>query len=408
MNSKTNNNFIRYHFRPAALILAATCIFLLYGCGTTNNKTIEMPDQIVLSWTGDPATTQTISWHGETKYDGTVLCIGKSFPAEVTEIQQGSYYRYSAEITGLIAGQTYEYRVGAGTTWSKPYTFTTERNEDFSFMYMGDIQYEIMDRDYKKWGNFIENAYELNPKTAFLLIGGDMVINNNDLAEYEAVLDYGQPLFSSVSVMTTPGNHETAVTPDRYKELFALPENGTDMTKEEVYSFEYGNCHIVSLNSNLFRPERLKAMGQKKWDMMMKQVEEWLVKDLSTSDAKWNVVFMHQPAYPVAENLDIYSLIREYWVPIFEKYEVDVVFVGHQHVYMRTKSINGVTYIMARSGEKYSRYYQIGDPIPKFVKVLEEMNTYEVVSVKSESLAVEAFDANGKEIDQWIKRDPAK
>jgi hypothetical protein len=388
----------------AALILIATACFSLGFTGygeQTQPDVISTPDEIMLSWTGNPASTVTVSWRGDSEYQGVVLCNGKRFSAESTEVVDGEYYRYTGEITGLLPGQSYEYKVGDGNTWSKTHRFTTEKKGAFSFMYMGDIQYENMQQDYQSWGNLIDEAYQKNPATAFLLLGGDLVVDNSEIAEYEAVLDQGQPMFASVPVMTTPGNHETNVTPDRYKQLFALPQNGTNQTKEEIYSFDYGNCHIVSLNSNLFRPERIASMGQDKWNAMMKEVETWIKDDLSAHEGDFIVVFMHHPPYPISVNLDIYGLVEKAWVPLFEKYGVDVVFVGHQHIYMRTKSIDGVTYIMARSGEKYSRYYEKGDPIPKYVKTLAEENTYEVVNVTKDTLEVVAYDKDGKAIDRW-------
>ena len=39
-------------------------------------------------------------------------------------------------------------------------------------------------------------------------------------------------------------------------------------------------------------------------------------------------------------------------MPLFEKYGVDLVLCGHQHVYMRTAPQNGVTYVMLASGPK--------------------------------------------------------
>lgn len=385
------------------MLMAASCALMLTACGTPGKTSNETPDEIVLSWTGDPGTTQTVSWRGETEYAGVAVCNGKRFIAETVRIPGENYYRYTAAITGLLPGQTYQYRVGDGSAWSPWHRFTTETSGSFAFMYMGDIQYEAMNQDYKKWGNFIDNAYDQYPQTAFLLLGGDLVVNNGDLIEYEAVLKNGQPMLAQVPLMTTPGNHETDVTPDRYKELFALPENGTKQTIEEVYSFDYNNCHVVSLNSNLFQPERIHAMGRQKWNMMMDEVDRWLESDLSGDGSDFTIVFMHHPPYPILENLDIYDLVEQRWTPIFEKNDVDVVFVGHQHIYMRTKSMDGVTYIMARSGEKYSRYYETGDPIPKYVEVLAEINTYELVSVTKDQLTVQAFDPEGNLVDQWTK-----
>lgn len=380
------------------------CMLVLGGCGAFKTASIQIPDQIVLSWTGDPATTQTVSWHGDTSYEGMAECNGREYIAHRTEVRAGEYYRYSAEITDLQGGKTYEYRVGDGRKWSEKHTFTTEKTGDFNFLYMGDIQYELMNRDYAKWGQLADLAYKKNPLTAFVIMGGDMVENNGALDEFGSVLTNGQSLFGSVSMMPTPGNHETSVTPSTYKKIFSLPLNGTKETREEVYSFDYGNCHIVSLNSSLFLPERIADMGKTKWESIMEDVHKWLEKDLANSAAKWKIVVMHHPPYPVAEDDEIYGKIRNDWVPILEKNGVDLVFCGHQHVYMRTKPINGITYIMARSGEKYSQYYQQGDPIPDYVAKLKEVNSFEVVSVKNNSLTVVAYDAKGQRIDTWKKK----
>ncbi len=392
------------NLKKYAIFLIMICTLGFSGCGMVKDEVIAVPDQIVLSWTGDPSTTQTISWHGETKYHGVVLCNDVQFPAEVTKIKREDYYRYTAEISGLKAGQTYVYRVGDGLTWSEEHNFSTEKNGEFSFMYLGDIQYEKMEQDYEKWGMFVDDAYKQNPALAFILQGGDLVVEDSVLAEYEAVLAKGQGLFATIPLMTTPGNHEGVVTPDLYKELFALPQNGPNQMKEEVYSFDYGNTHIISLNSNLFGLEMIEDIGQKKWHAKVDKVNDWLKKDLRETDAAWIIVVMHHPPYPVADNLEMYGMIEDTWVPIFEQYGVDLAFIGHQHIYMRTKPINGITYIMARSGEKYSRYYQLGDPIPGFVEVLVETNTYQIISVKADTLSVEAFNAEGKLVDHWEKQ----
>ena len=70
---------------------------------------------------------------------------------------------------------------------------------------------------------------------------------------------------------------------------------------------------------------------------------------------------------------------------------------------MRTEEINGITYIMGRSGEKYSRYYKKGDPLPSYVKTLSEEKTYQVVSIKGNRMTVESFGSGGKRVDKWTK-----
>ena len=103
--------------------------------------------------------------------------------------------------------------------------------------------------------------------------------------------------------------------------------------------------------------EREKFMGESAWDDLIDGIDVWLKEDLQKNRKKWNVVFLHHPAYGVDENSRLSEEIRKRWVPIFEDAGVDLVLCGHQHVYMRSETINGVTYIMGNSGQKRSQYY---------------------------------------------------
>ena len=449
---KLRDILIMVVFPIAAVLIIMTAKGVLFPgpsfAGPSDTDQNGANDQeIVLSWTGEPSSTQTVSWHGKKEYGGILQWTkgevltndpkeeealfeenANEKKAEKTEVRENEYFTYSAEITGLKADTKYSYRVGDGKNWSRPRTFSTAPKEEenaekvFSFIYMGDIQYELMDRDYKKWDRFADHAYRKNADAAFALFGGDMVVNNAEIEEYEAVMKYGGPMFSNMSIMTTPGNHETSIAPYTYKRIFSLPENGpagnkeTDQSQtksadlsEEVYSFDYGDCHIVSLNSNLFLEERKNDMGEGEWQKMNGDVKEWLTLDLSESNKEWKIAFMHHPPWPVSEDAEdysdteVYRMIRENWVPIFEKYGIDLVLCGHQHIYMRTEEINGITYIMGRSGEKYSRYYKKGDPLPSYVKTLSEEKTYQVVSIKGNRMTVESFGSGGKRVDKWTK-----
>ena len=127
------------HKLARVLMPLIVCAVLLGGCTQVdrdNGAAIEKPDQIVLSWTENPATTQTVSWHGDTLYQGMAEANGRDYKATVTNVRNGEYYRYSAVMTGLLPGTTYGYRVGDGETWSEKHHFTTEKSGDFRFIFM--------------------------------------------------------------------------------------------------------------------------------------------------------------------------------------------------------------------------------------------------------------------------------
>ena len=72
----------------------------------------------------------------------------------------------------------------------------------------------------------------------------------------------------------------------------------------------------------------------------------WLEKELaaarSNHDIDWIVVCMHQVAVSTADKFNGADLgIREEWVPLFDRYGVDLVVCGHEHHYERSHPIRG-------------------------------------------------------------------
>jgi 3',5'-cyclic AMP phosphodiesterase CpdA len=70
----------------------------------------------------------------------------------------------------------------------------------------------------------------------------------------------------------------------------------------------------------------------------------WLEKELATAggdrDVDWIVVCMHQVAISTVDEFNGADLgIRQEWVPLFDKYGVDLVVCGHEHHYERSHPI---------------------------------------------------------------------
>lgn len=412
-----NQQFIK-KIIPFSLIL----IMLFCTAGKTEILAAEsnsIPSQIILSWSGNPMTTQGIAWStsvpsaGKVQYMAAASYAGiKSFDpklgvkAQAGEKLAEDAYRYEALLNNLTPGTKYCYRVGSEDGWSEVSSFTTCKNslENLSFLYMGDVQYELREEDYATWGKFLKSVYTSNPAIAFGLFGGDYVNSSGSLKDWNAFLNQTKGVFDHVPMMTVPGNHETCIVPSTYLKMFSLPQNGMEGAKEEVYSFDYGNCHIVALNTCLFMPEREQALGTENWSKLLSGVNQWIKKDLSSSSAKWKFVVMHHPAYGILEDDVIYSKIRQNWVPLFKEAKVDVVFCGHQHVYMRTKDLDGITYIMSNSGQKRSNYYNKAKGLQYISKIEALSSTYQIINVNKDTLTITAYDEKNKQIDKWTTK----
>ena len=116
------------------------------------------PDLVLLTWAGDPRTTQTIQWRTNTTVDsGFVRYREKSVPdapwtpvpAEKAKIEDRLLandryiHRFTATLTGLKPSTTYTYTVGADTDAlrSAPTEFITgpDGPAPFTFIYMSDV-----------------------------------------------------------------------------------------------------------------------------------------------------------------------------------------------------------------------------------------------------------------------------
>jgi acid phosphatase type 7 len=142
------------------------------------------PKHVTLTWTGDPKTTQTITWkttaasstgqvqYGEATAAGVfpgkavkVEALAEPFPAET-----GNMTVYSVTLTGLKPGTRYLYRVGDGVEWSEPSSFITEANSisGFKFLVFGDSQSGC----YDVWHAVIHQAFEATLMRRFCLSWG--------------------------------------------------------------------------------------------------------------------------------------------------------------------------------------------------------------------------------------------
>lgn len=128
----------------------------------------------------------------------------------------------------------------------------------------------------------------------------------------------------------TTGNHE--IKSWLYYRNFKLPNN------EKWYSVDIQNVHFVVLNSN----SRTKPNS--------KQCK-WLEKDLQSlpEGTKSVVAVFHHPPYCTGFHDEDERHLRESFVPILEKYNVPLIFNGHDHCYERS-FVNGAYYIVIGGG----------------------------------------------------------
>jgi len=178
------------------------------------------------------------------------------------------------------------------------------------------------------------------------LMLGDNAYGVGTDTEYQAAVfeTYPELLWQTV-VWSTLGNHETYSTESdgqhAYFKIFNFPAagqaGGEPSGTENYYSFDYGNIHVVCLDSELSH----RAPGG--------PMLAWLEADLAANTKDWTIAMWHSPPYTkgshdsdnLFDNFGNMTDMRANIVPILESYGVDLVLCGHSHNYERSFLMDG-------------------------------------------------------------------
>ena len=178
-----------------------------------------LPDRVVLTWNGDPATTQAVTWRTDTSIVRSLaeICVagdngrdlkGSTVPARTERFSSdlGEAAYHSVTFTGLTPDTLYAYRVGDGVNWSEWFHFRTASRElrPFTFVYFGDAQNDLKTH----WSRVFRESFRDAPRAAFTLHAGDLINRANRDAEWGEW--FGAPAWvnATIPVIATPGNHE--------------------------------------------------------------------------------------------------------------------------------------------------------------------------------------------------------
>jgi hypothetical protein len=69
----------------------------------------------------------------------------------------------------------------------------------------------------------------------------------------------------------------------------------------------------------------------------------WLKNDMNASDAQWKIILTHRALYSAGKNINKPDTIimRNLLLPVIDELGIDVVFAGHDHMYLRTEPVKG-------------------------------------------------------------------
>ncbi len=414
----------------AAPIVAALQFLVLAAPGVLAQNTLVVegapryvpsiyPDRVVLTFGGDPARTQAVTWRTDAAVTEAVaeIAVAGDSPAlhlaartvrgrtTPLEAENGLAHHHSVVFEGLRPNTLYAYRVGGGGTWSEWFQFRTAASEfmPFSFLYFGDAQNAVKSH----FSRTIRQAALDLPEARLMVHAGDLVnlrAGSHD-DEWGEWFEAGGWLHGMIPSLPALGNHEYVdgrneegeewrVLSPHWPVQFTLPGNGPPGMEETVYYVDFQGVRFIALNS-------VEAVYDDAPDHARLQAE-WLEGILGDNPNRWTVVAFHHPVISVARGRDNPAL-QEHWQPLFERYGVDLVLQGHDHAYGRGTNMgdgtmawsgtSGTLYVVSVAGPKM--YFASDDAREVFDRLGEDTQLYQTIRVEWDRLVYESRTTTG-------------
>lgn len=272
-----------------------------------------------------------------------------------------------------------------------------QAHQTLTFLFFSDTQPDPDTMDQTGLGNMLRQAVEAEDSTDLVIFGGDTVDDGGDEAQWLHFWQAAGSALNGVVTAAVPGNHDHHVL---LSEQFDYPDTAPVLPEEGFfYSLRIGSVFFVMLDSNI-----MGAANQQDMDWLKEELES---EDSRTAD--WRIAVMHHPMWTAVDNpkdAQRADTMREYFLPILEANNVQLILCGHQHVYSRTLPMrgdaaaddeSGIVQIMAASGDKAS--YSIGER--DYVVTSDQAPNYLLLSADGECLSITAFNSENIVIDQY-------
>ncbi|MBV8696316.1 MAG: metallophosphoesterase family protein, partial [Bradyrhizobium sp.] len=338
-----------------------------------------------LQFGADASSEMVVSWHTLQPVKNPRVVLGQldgkfeqtveATPASYTDAKHGRVvYAYHAKLGGLQADHAYLYGAMHDGTEPEFATFRTapRGRAPLSFTSFGDQGTPTLGKKFvPPEGVTIANPPFVNDnlgspaagdttlaverlKPLFHLFNGDLCYANLAEDRVRTWWDFWDNNSRSARKrpwMPSAGNHENElgngpIGYQAYQTYFSVPDAAgqTEVTRGLWYAFTAGSMRVISIaNDDVCYQDggnsyvRGYSQGAQK---------AWLEKELAAArdnhDIDWVVVCMHQVAISTADMFNGADLgIREEWVPLFDRYGVDLVVCGHEHHYERSHPIRG-------------------------------------------------------------------
>lgn len=281
-------------------------------------------DSAVVMWTTTGAPGVGVVRYG----DAMAVSTAQEYRPETTGLP-ATIYQHRARLTGLRAGERVRYRVfldGREVLPGETLEFLTAGPGAFDFLVFGDSG----DGGHPQ-RRLAEQMFREQPA---------LVLHTGDIAYYEGTWQafeqyyfgiYG-PLMRRTPFFPAPGNHDYVFEEGApFVAVHDFPVAGVPVAgRGRYYSFDWSNVHFVSVDSNTPLREAMDGSGE---------LLRWLDADLAATRLPFRVVYFHHTVFPTANYVGNAYCERanEALTGLLERHGVQLVLMGHEHLYQRTK-----------------------------------------------------------------------
>jgi hypothetical protein len=360
------------------------------------------PEQIHLTWGEDPATTVIVSWASPAQSLNPRVSLQHAAGApRIVHALQRCYtdglngqtvFTYHARLEHLMPGQRYRYRVTADNDSNHEQPFTASFQTaprgpaPFRWTSYGDLATPVTSWALSSPQSRHAVAAVERFQPLFHLLNGDLCYANLNPASQPAVwADFGNNVQLSAANrpwMPCPGNHEIEFNNgplglDAYRTRYTLPHNGSAF-QGLWYRFQVGSALFISLSADdvIYQDSGAFVAGplplqpapstghppiEAGTSLYIRgysggEQTRWLEQTLSAAASDpgidWIIVQMHQDALSSSKNGNGSDKgIRERWLPLFDRYGVDLVLCGHDHDYERSWPVRGCNHDVGRDAD---------------------------------------------------------
>lgn len=255
-------------------------------------------------------------------------------------------------------------------------SFSFAQSESDSIVIYGDSRY-----GHEVHKEIVDEIVAIKPGAVFHT--GDYVTDGSNLKEWAIFDEIISRLFVGHRIEFYPvrGNHDGDA--ESFADHFKLSDGKT------WYSVEKYGIHFVVLDSN-----SNMSVGSAQY--------EWLAMDLGSvgENCRYTAVLLHHPIFNsrAGGHKEDERRLGPTLIPLFERYNVDIVFSGHIHAYERLFS-DGIYFINTGGGGA-----PLYSPVKKSAKSQKYITKHNFLRLTPDDdrLILEAFDIDLNLIDRFV------